>query len=512
MNDNKKIALNTLIILIKLIVTSVASIISARLVLDALGASDYGLYNVVGGIVAILNVVNTSMVSTTYRYIAYELGKGKDGKTNKVFNASSVIHCAFALLIIILGLTVGEWYIHNHLNVEYNKIDDAHYVFIVSLITAAISTALTPYRGVLVAYEKFGVSAVIEIFAQLLRLGAIIILLSNVGQKLKAYSFVMMGYTIFECICYVTYSRIHFIKTVKTTFSFDTHLYKEMLSFASWTMIGAAANVAKIQGCTIILNLFFGTVINAAYAVANQVENFILMFARSLNNAAIPQITKSYSGTDYNRSLKLTAYISKYTFFLMSLIAFPLLLEIDFFLKVWLKVVPVGTSVFCKLLILTGLLGCLGEGISAMVNATGRIRIYQIVINLTLLLGLPISYIMYKAGADVYTVSIVYCIIYGVLGFLKFVILRQIIRLDTKTFFNIAYWRVIIVSLPLIIYYMFYNPESFTGIQHILGFIGSEIYLICVILCFGIDRRERNMIKSYLMRIIQKHHSRFNSI
>ena len=207
MNENKKIAFNSVILFVRLCITSVISLISARFVLQALGASDYGLYNVVGGIVALLNVVNTAMVTTSYRYIAFELGKGEKGNPNKVFNSSLAIHVVFGLLILLVGLPVGEWYVSNYLNVPAESISDAHFVLRVSVVTTMASTMLVPYQGLLVAFEKFYVSAVIDILTQSLKLAAIFALVYYVGNRLRMYSLIMMGYVLVFCLEHVLVSE-----------------------------------------------------------------------------------------------------------------------------------------------------------------------------------------------------------------------------------------------------------------------------------------------------------------
>ena len=497
MNDNKKIAINSVIIFVRLCVTSFVAIIASRLVLDALGASDYGLYNVVGGIVAILNVVNSSMMSTTYRYIAYEIGKGQEGNTNKVFNTSFVIHIGFAVFIMLLGLTVGEWYMNNYLNVADGKLPDAKFVFRISIITTAISTMLVPYKGLLVAFEKFSVTAIIEICAQLMKLAAIVLLLYSATNRIRLYSFIMMGYTLFECFSFFAYGIKNYFDIVKYKFYRDWKLCKEMFSFAWWTLFGACASLGKTQGSAVIINFFFGTVVNAAYAVANQVEGFILMFARSLNNAAIPQITKNYSGGNQQRSITLTAYISKYTFFLMSTIAFPVLLEMNFLLDVWLKEVPEGSSIFCKLMVLGGLLGCLGEGIPALVNATGKIKVYQVITHSITLLGLPVSFFMYKCGANPYMILVVFCFVSVVLAFVRLFLLKKIFNYDVMSFVNISYLKILYVSLPLSVAYFLYKPDSFPVWGHILGLVCAEVVLFIVVLLLGLDKKEKKVIYSF---------------
>ena len=511
MNDNKKIAVNSVVIFVRLCVVSLVSLIASRIVLDALGASDFGLYNVVGGLVAMLNIVNAAMMSTTYRYIAFEIGKKEKGKPNKIFNTSVIIHTVFAFLIIVLGLTLGEWYIDNYLSVAPGKLDDARFVFHISLITAAISTMFVPYQGLQVAYEKFTVNAIIDIVSNVVRLTALYLFVYSDGNRLRIYAIIMLGFNLIAGFLYGGYCYYHYYNVVKINLYKDIKLIKEMLMFGVWTMIGALANIGKQQGSAVIINFFFGTLVNAAYAVATQVESFIALFARNLNNAAIPQITKNYSGGNMQRSITLTAYISKYTFLLMTLVAFPVALELDFLLGLWLKNVPDGASTFCLVMILTGLLNCMGEGIPAMINATGNIKAYQLVVNCTLLIGLPVGFLCYKIGAGYYAITIVYCVIYGFIGFVKLFMLRRVVRFEVKSFFSISYSKILWVSIPLIVAYLLYNPSSFSLRGHVFGLIGSELYLLVIIYMLGLEKRERKLLKNGYKTIATKIYGRYES-
>ena len=498
MNDNKIIAYNSVIIFLRLIITSVVGIVASRIVLDALGASDFGLYNVVGGIVVLLNVVNTAMLSTTYRFLAFEIGKKENGFPNKVFNASLLVHCCFALFIIIIGLTVGEWYVNNILNVDECKLPDARFVFHVSLLTTAFSTVLVPYQGLLVAYEKFSVNAVIDIVSCLIRLFVLFLFIYQDVNRLRLYSIIMFSYTVLAGLMYLIYCYRNYKVVIKLRIYKQVVLIREMMSFALWTLFGAVSSIGKTQGSAMIINFFFGTTVNAAYAVANQIESFILMFARSLNNAAIPQITKNYSGGNHNRSILLTSYISKYTFILMSLVAFPVLLEMDFLLGLWLKEVPEGATEFCKLMVLGGLIGCLGEGIPALVNATGNIKVYQIIFHTFNLLGLPIAFVFYKSGSNPYVILEVYCVIYFLSALLRLFLLKYLYKFEIMFLINKSYVRIFAVTIPLAIYYYFYNTDGMEVKYHIIyGFL-SELFLLFVIAVLGTDKNERNKILGYV--------------
>ena len=502
MNENKKIAFNSVILFVRLCIVSVISLISARFVLQALGASDYGLYNVVGGIVALLNVVNTAMVTTSHRYIAFELGKAEKGDPNKVFNSSLAIHVVFGLLILLVGLPVGEWYVSNYLNVPAESISDAHFVLRVSVVTTMVSTILVPYQGLLVAFEKFYVSAVIDILTQCLKLAAVFALVYYLGNKLRMYSLIMMGYVLVSSAMFLIYSYRHHRATCRLCINTDMNLYKEMFSFTGWILFGACSSIGKTQGSAMIINFFFGTVVNAAFAVANQVENFILMFSRMLNQSAVPQITKNYSGGNEDRSVKLASYISKYTYILMTLVAFPVIMEMDFILTIWLKDVPEGATAFCQLMILGGLLGCMGEGIPALTQASGKIKYFQLIMSTISLMGLPIAFVLYQyTSVPPYTILVVYLGISLLCAGIRLILLKKILNINIRYFITTSYSRMLYISIPLVIAYMLYDSSCFTNGQHLLALVCLEVFLVIDIVILGIDKNEWNIINNAILNI-----------
>lgn len=504
MNENKRIAINSIIIFIRLIVVSIISLISSRLVLQALGASDYGLYNVVGGIVVVLNLLNTAMNSTTYRYIAFELGKGEVGDTNKVFNTSFMIHSIFALAILVIGESVGEYYISNYLNILPEKLGDAKFVFRLSVLTTVLTTLSVPYSGLLVAYERFFTNAIFDIVADVFKLVGIVLLFFFVDERIRIYSLVMLSYNVFLIFLKVIYCRKNFYNTVKIKLYKELDLCKEMLAFTVWIFVGASATIGKTQGAAIVINYFFGTVVNAAFAIANHVQSFVLMFSNCLNNAAIPQITKSFSGGNQKRTISLTCYISKYTFILMSLVAFPVLLEMDFLLSIWLKVVPDGAADFCRLMVLQGLLDCLGAGIPAMIQATGKIKYFQIVMSSITLVGLPIAFWAFKMGYPPITINIIFCFLIFLSAFVRLYLLKVNVKIPIRDFIKISYSRIGLISIPLVALYLFYNPGSFTPIQHSIALIVLEFIVVIDVVLLGVDNRERALLKDQLSTLTKK--------
>ena len=505
--DNKKIAFNSIFIFVRICVTSIVSLLVARIALDALGASDYGLYNVVGGIVTFLNVVNSAMISTTYRYLAYEVGKKENGYTNKIFNTSILIHLCFALFIFIIGGFLGEWYILNYLNVAEGKLPDAQFVFRISLLTAVINTIFIPNQGLLVAYEKFSITVSVEVISQLIKLALVFGFLYTNSNRIRLYSLIMLSYTVICGLSWSIYCIKNHWSTVKPKLYKDWKLCKEMLSYALWTLFGAVASIGKNQGAAILLNYFFGTLINAAFAVANQISSFVNLFAGSLSQAAVPQITKTFSAGNQERSLKLTCYISKYDFILMLFVAFPTLLETKFLLGLWLIDIPEGAVAFCKLTILGGLLNCLGGGIPSLVNATGNIKKYQLTIHTFILLLLPISFLLFEFGFNAYYISIAYCIIIFLSAFLKLYMLNKLYHFRIRSFYEIAYTKIFKMSIPLLFAYYLYNLHNLSSFPlwgHIVGLIISEVFLALVILALGMDSKERIMIKNIIKSKINR--------
>ena len=504
MNENKRIAINSIVIFIRLIVISIISLISSRLVLQALGASDYGLYNVVGGIVVVINLLNTAMNSTTYRYIAFELGKGEEGDTNKIFNTSFMIHSILALAILVIGESVGEFYISNYLNILPEKLGDARFVFRISVLTTVLTTLSVPYSGLLVAYERFFTNAIFDIVADVFKLVGIVLLFFFVDERIRIYSLVMLSYNVFLIFLKVIYGRKNFYNTVKIKLYKEWNLYKEMLAFTVWIFVGASATIGKTQGAAIVINYFFGTVVNAAFAIANQVQSFVLMFSNCLNNAAIPQITKSFSGGNQKRTISLTCYISKDTFILMSFVAFPVLLEMDFLLSIWLKVVPDGAADFCRLMVLQGLLDCLGAGIPAMVQATGKIKYFQIVMSTITLVGLPIAFWAFKMGYPPITINVIFCFLIFLSAFVRLYLLKINVKIPIRDFIKISYSRIGLISIPLVVIYLFYNPGSFTPIQHSIALIALEFIVVIDVVLLGVDNKERTLLKDKLSTLTKK--------
>ncbi|MCD4679056.1 MAG: hypothetical protein K8S00_01590, partial [Bacteroidales bacterium] len=449
MNDNTRIIKNSFILYVQLIITSIVSLISTRLVLQALGVSDFGLYSIVGGIVVMMGFLNTVMITTTYRYITFEMGKGNSTGVNQVFNICLVIHISLALLLILFAETVGRFYILNYLNVQYSKLDDAMFVFRFSVWGAFFSIICIPFQGLITAQEKFSTRASIKILRSLLRLGVVLIVISFLGNRLRLYSVLMMIVMIIPPSLYYLYCHKKYKHIIRWNFQNNWSKYKEMIVFSGWILLGAGAVVGKVQGTAIIINLFFGTILNASFSIANQVNHLILMFSKSLSQAAIPQITKSFSSGNSERTIQLAFYISKYSFFLMLFPAMLFILETEFILKLWLGEVPQYTSVFINLMIINALIEVTSSGIPAAVHATGRIKWFQIILSIISLLSLPAAYVLFMLGYPPYYILVTYIVSSIVMVIVQLFLLKRLLKFNVKEFLKKTFLRIFYVTISV---------------------------------------------------------------
>ena len=502
MSDNTRIIKNSGILYVRLLITTIVGLISTRLVLQALGVSDYGLYSIVAGIVVMMGFLNTVMISTTYRYIAYEMGKNNYTGINQVFNISLIIHFCLAVLLILLAETLGRFYINNYLNVLDGKVDDALFVFRFSVWATFFSIISIPYQGLITAQENFLARASIEVIRSLARLGSVLIVTYYLGNQLRLYSVLMMIVMIVPPVLFYLYCNRKYSLLIRCNFQKEWSKYKEMIAFSGWVMFGGAASVGKSQGSALIINLFFGTILNVSFGIANQVNNLISMFSRNLGQAAIPQITKSYSGGNTDRSTELVLFISKYSFFLILLPALPILLEIDFILQLWLKEIPEYTSVFVKLMIIYALIETMSSGLSAVIQASGKIKWFMILYSAISLLSLPIAYYLFTLGLPPYSITIVYILTLILASLTDLILLKKILSFDVKAIFEKVYLRIFAVVVLLIPLFYIRDLMPMGLSRFIIISILSVLLYFVVIYFVGIEKQERKIIVGALKKVI----------
>lgn len=430
--NNKLIVKNTIYLYFKLVLSVIIGLYTSRIVLLALGASDYGIFSVVGGLVVMMNLLGTSMIATTNRFIAVEIGHGKEGNLTKVYNTLFVVHIILALFFILVGESLGMYYVNKFFNVEKTKISDAAFILNASVLASAIHILSVPSQGLIIAREKFLYTSILEIVSLTFKLCLVIWLSCSTGNRLREYALIMASYSLIQSIGYIYYCYYKEPSSVKWQINKTLSDYKPIAAFASWMLVGSIAFVGRIQGAAIIINFYFGTIINAAFGIASQINEYTMMFARNLSQATNPQIMKSGSGGDLTRSLNLVYKISKFTFLILMIIVIPLLLNIDFILKLWLKEPPCQTNTFAMYLLINGLLSCLNSGFDASIQTTGKVRTNQIGYTIINILLLPIIWFLYKIGFSAYICGVIMILLTLV------TIIFQCILLSKLTIFTVS--------------------------------------------------------------------------
>ena len=371
---------------------------TSRVVLSALGETDYGVYSVVGGVVAMFSMISGALNSAVSRFITFELGKGDPVRLNKVYCTSVNIQLMLGLIVVLLAEPIGLWFIENKMTIDPSRISAATWVLHFSLLAFVVNLMSVPQMASITAHEKMSAYAYIGILDGLLRLGVAFMIVSAPFDRLVYYAMLMAGVVLIVRITYGIYCRIHFAEC-RYRFVFDRPLVKEMFSFAGWNFIGVTSGVLRDHGGNILVNLFSGPVVNAARGVAVQLNGAVQSFVTNFMTAVNPQITKSYAAGDTKYVFALIGKSSRMSFYLLSLMAIPIIFNANLLLQIWLKDVPEHTTLFVQLFLMFAMSESLSLPLITAMLATGRIRNYQLVVGGIQLLNLPLSYIFLKLGA-----------------------------------------------------------------------------------------------------------------
>ena len=502
--NNKRIAKNTLMLYVRMFFTMAVSLYTSRVVLNTLGIADYGVYNVTGGVIAMFAFLNTAMSSATQRYITFALGKGNKEKLQTVFTTSVQIHFIISLFVLLMAETVGLWYVINKLVVPEGRETAAMWVYQCSILTSIMSIIAVPYTATIVAHERMSAFAYISILEVSLKLLIAFAIIVIPADKLITYAILVLIVQVTIRYVYVHYSAKNFEET-KYHYNIDKPLFKEMASFAGWSFFGNFASVLYGQGVNMVLNVFYGPVINAARGIAVQVQTSIQSFAGSFQMAINPQITKNYASGDLEQMHGLMFRSSRFSFFLLFFLILPIMFETNFVLTLWLKNVPDNAVIFTQIMLAIVLLNPFSSPLTIANQATGKIKIYQIVVGGTLMTILPLSYIALKLGAPAYSVFIIHFIIESIAVFLRMYMLRNQIKLSILEYIKNIYIPVITVVIISII------PPTLVRMQFDEGWlrfilVGFTCVLSVGICCFifGLTKGERRFIIDKVLRIIKK--------
>ena len=500
-SDNKRVAKNTVLLYGRMLLLLAVSLYTSRVVLSALGFEDYGIYNVVGGIVAMFSFINMALANSTSRFITFSLGKGNLDESRQVFNSCFIVHIIIALIILLLCETIGLWFLYNKMVIPDTRMYAALWVYQFSVIACVSSILYAPFNAIIIAHEKMGAFALISILDALLKLFIAFSISVYEKDRLIMYAFLLLCISITDIIIYLFYCKRKFqevrfekVSNIKNT--------KEILGFAGWSLIGNLAFVGYTQGLNILLNVFFGPVVNAARGVAAQLQNAVMGFVSNFQMAVNPQITKSYAQEDFNRMHTLVYASSKFSFFLLFCIILPLSIESKTILSIWLVDVPNYAVQFTILTLFARLVDTLSNPIGIANNATGSIRKYQIYEGGCLLLIVPIAYLVLKMGGDPTSVFWVQLIImYAVQG-IRLMLVCGKINMPKKEYCKKVIMRIIPVALvsaisPLLLHH-FLPPNLITSIIVVVVSIFSVILFSYI---WGLENNERKMLQKKLLEI-----------
>ena len=452
---NKRIAKNTLVLYVRMLFTMGISLFTSRVILQTLGVEDYGISSVVGGVISMFTFINAAMVSSTQRYLNFELVRGDANQLRSVFSTSLQIHALIALAIIVLSETVGLWFLNEKLVIPEARMTAAMWVYQCSILSCAVSIMSTPYNAVIVAHEKMSAFAYISILDVSLKLLVVYLLVVLPFDKLIILSILNLLVQLFIRYIYTLYCHRHFPESY-FQFRFNKTLFKEMFGFAGWSFWGNLAAILYTQGLNMMLNIFFGPIVNAARGIAVQVQSAVQQFVGGFQTALNPQITKNYASNNLPQMHRLMFRSARFSFLLLFFLSLPVLMETNFILTLWLKTVPDDAVIFTQIMICISLIYTTANPCIIANQATGKVKIYQMVVGGILLLILPISYVVLKLGAPAYSVFIVHFCIESLAQFSRMYMLRKLIHLPLWQYMKNIYIPivstvVIAIILPLVV-------------------------------------------------------------
>lgn len=478
-----------------MIVTMLVGLFTSRILIQALGVQDYGIYNVVGGFVAMFAIISGAMTGAISRFITFELGTGNGNKLKKTFGTSIFVLFGISAIVLMVGETVGLWFFYNKLVIPPDRLDAAFWVFQLALVAFVFELMNIPFNASIIAHERMDAYAYISLIGVFSKLIICYAILHSPIDRLIFYSLLLCCVGIIIATINFTYCRINFPEC-RGFLSFDSKIVKEMFSYAGWSFIGSSGWILRSQGGTILLNLFGGPIVNAANAVAAALSSAVTNFANCITNAFTPQITKSYAGGNFHRLNILLMNGTKVSFFMLLIIALPVILNADFLLKLWLGLVPDHSVIFARLILLMALLEVISVPLITAKNATGNIRNYQIIVGGIQLLAVPLAYGALKLGAVVEILYVAYIFTSFLCLIARLYLLKgDIPNWSLRTFFINVVGRLSLVAiLSSIIPYIIMIHLSNEWVRLFATTFSS---LICCAICIfyiGFSKSDRQLI------------------
>ena len=504
--NNKRIAKNTLLLYFRMLLTMAVSLYTSRIVLNALGVEDFGIYNVVGGVVAMFTFINGSTSGATQRFLSFALGKNDPKHLKKTFSTCLIIHVILSIIMFLVVESIGLWFLWNKLQIPPDRMDAAFGVFQCSVVSMLVMIMSIPYNATIIAHERMSAFAYISIFETFSKLAIAYLIMCSPFDKLTLYAILLLLVQIIVRFCYSIYCNRHFTES-KFQWCFDKSLFKEMLVFSGWTMNGNLAVIGYTQGLNILLNIFFGPVVNAARGIAVQVQTAVYGFCTNFQMAVNPQITKSYAKGDYAYMHRLVITCSKYSFFLLLFLSLPVILQSTLVLTWWLKIVPEQTEIFLVLILCTNMLNALSRPVVTSIHATGNIKKFQIIEGSLLLTILPIAYLLLRyAHAPAYMVFVVHLIVETLTQYVRIRIVLPQIKMSIKEYYIKTIIPIMKVTctgviIPLVLYFAIKEQNLYS---FLLISIVCVISIAASVYFFGCTENERIVLYNQIHKLRNK--------
>lgn len=509
MSDNsaksKRIAKNTLVLYVRMLFLMAINLYTSRVILEALGVEDFGIYNVVGGFVALFAILSQSLSTAASRFLTYEMGRGDKKQLALVFSSTLVIHIFLALIIVVLSEVVGIWFVNEKMVVPQDRLYATNWVFQFSILSFALNLITVPHNAAIIAHEKMNTFAYISILEGLGKLLICYLVMISPIDRLIAYGFLML---VIHGLCrglYYFYCIRHYEECC-FKFVIDKKLLKEIFSFASWNMIGSSASVLRNQGGNILINLFGGPVVNAARAIANQVLHAVNGFVQNFFMALRPQITKSYASGDRDYMMTLIYQGSRLSYYMLLIICLPILMSTDYLLHIWLKTVPDHTVLFVQLTMIFAMIESISVPLTTAQLATGKVRNYQIIVGGLQLMNFPVSYVILKIGGVPETILYVAIVLSLCCLCARLLMLRINIGLRVKDFLchviiNVCVVSVLSTILPLLV--MIIKDDTF--FSFLLIVFACLLSTTLSVFYIGCKKSERQFVLKKIVSISKNH-------
>lgn len=499
-SNNKRIVKNTAILYFRMFLMMAVSLYTSRIVLQVLGETDYGIYNIIGGVVIFFSFINNAFLQATQRYLNFELGKNNNEGVSRIFSMSMNAYIILAIIFLFLSETIGLWFVNTQLNIPVDRMVAANWVYQFSIITFIICLIQVPYNATIIAYEKMSFFAYLSLFEVCFKLFCVFLLFKVLWDKLVFFSFFYTLTPFIIVLTYKYYCNKHFSVT-RYHLVWDKKTFKELFSFSSWSLFGNLSNILATQGLNILVNIFFGVVVNAALGIANQISAKVNQFMTNFQMAFNPQIVKLYAAKDTDKLYTLIFRTSKFSYYLMFLISLPIMIKMDAILSIWLVEVPEYTAIFSQLILGFMLIEALTGPLWMYVQATGDIKQYQLLIGGLIFLNLPLSYIVLKMGFPAYSVWIIRIIINLLVFMARCIYLKYRYFFPIKNYVNSVLFPTILVSIlsiPLPIYIGSMNISRWSSII-ITTLVSTSVFLFFMLL-IGINSSEKDFLFSSVKR------------